>query len=149
MRKALLGIFIFFLGTIKLFSHCQIPCGIYDDNMRFNRIREHVATIEKSINSIKNLEKEKENHNQLVRWINNKEEHAEKIMEIATHYFLIQRIKITDKKDDEESYFKKVELLHRMMVYAMKTKQSLDIGNIKLLRKTVDEFEKIYSHDVK
>ena len=34
---------------VMLSGHCQIPCGIYDDEVRFKLMREHVETIEKSI----------------------------------------------------------------------------------------------------
>ena len=34
-------------------SHCQIPCGIYGDSMRFSMMREDCDTLEKSMNQIK------------------------------------------------------------------------------------------------
>ena len=40
------------------FSHCEIPCGIYDDEMRVRMIAEHVTTIEKSMKSIEILMKQ-------------------------------------------------------------------------------------------
>ena len=43
--------FAFFFST-KSFAHCQIPCGIYDDKMRFTMMAEHVTTIEKSMNQM-------------------------------------------------------------------------------------------------
>ncbi|MCF7740851.1 MAG: superoxide dismutase, Ni, partial [Candidatus Marinimicrobia bacterium] len=64
-------------------AHCQIPCGIYDDVTRFKLMREHVETIEKSMNTVMDLQKEEDiNYNQLVRWINNKDEHADKFNDI-------------------------------------------------------------------
>ena len=33
--------------TGKLTAHCEIPCGIYDDQLRLQLMREHVMTIEK------------------------------------------------------------------------------------------------------
>jgi len=84
--------FLFF--TVKTSAHCEIPCGIYDDEMRINMMNEHITTIEKSMNQIMKIEKEKRHHsNQLVRWIINKERHADEIQEIVTQYFLTQRIK--------------------------------------------------------
>ena len=66
-------------------AHCQIPCGIYDDDARFTLMREHVATIEKSIKQITALGgEEKKNWNQLVRWVDNKEHHADELSEIVT-----------------------------------------------------------------
>ena len=70
--------FIFALA-VNASAHCEIPCGIYDDQMRINLIKEHITTIEKSMIQIMKIEKEKDHHsNQLVRWIMNKEHHADK-----------------------------------------------------------------------
>lgn len=121
-------------------AHCEIPCGIYDDQMRLEMISEHTETIEKSVNRIKDLSDDKDkNHNQLVRWIDNKEHHATEIQHIVSQYFLTQRIKLGDKQ-----YEQKLEALHRMLVYAMKCKQSLDPANIEELRKATREFKKLY-----
>ena len=31
--------------TSVVFSHCEIPCGIYDDPMRLDMMAEHITTI--------------------------------------------------------------------------------------------------------
>ncbi len=60
------------------YCHCQIPCGIYDDEARFASISEHITTIEKSMKEIERLSAEaKPNMNQIVRWVNNKDQHAD------------------------------------------------------------------------
>ena len=38
-----------------VYSHCQIPCGIYDDDMRFKMMEEHITTIEKSMKLISQI----------------------------------------------------------------------------------------------
>ena len=38
-----------FMGSGFLYSHCQVPCGIYGDPTRFQLMAEHVTTIEKSM----------------------------------------------------------------------------------------------------
>ena len=43
---------LLFAGTAA--SHCEIPCGIYDDQMRITLLNEHIATIEKSMDKINN-----------------------------------------------------------------------------------------------
>ena len=131
----------------KLFAHCQIPCGIYDDPMRFSMLREHVTTIEKSMNQIMELgAAEKTNWNQIVRWVNNKDEHADELSHIVTFYFLAQRIKPVDpgKANDYKKYLHQLELLHHMVVYSMKAKQTVDLENVKKLRALIDEFEASY-----
>jgi len=54
-------------------AHCEIPCGIYDDQMRIRFIAEDITTIEKAMKQIDELSaKVPLNYNQLVRWISNK-----------------------------------------------------------------------------
>ena len=127
--------------------HCEIPCGIYEDGLRIKLMNEHVTTIEKSMNSINELSKDsKPNYNQLVRWVMNKEEHAKKIQDIVSQYFLHQRIKVKSSDDPEayKNYLNKLELLHKISVCAMKTKQSTDLELIKSLQGKVADFESEY-----
>ena len=62
------GFFLVFIMAGNLIAHCEIPCGIYDDQVRANLIYEHTVTIEKSMKKIAVLSKEAPvNYNQLVR----------------------------------------------------------------------------------
>ncbi len=128
-------------------SHCQVPCGIYGDQMRFEMFREHIATLEKSMNQFHELSMNPEaNINQLVRWVNNKDHHADEFTDIVTYYFLAQRIKIKDPQNKTEfsDYQKKITLLHQMMVFSMKCKQTTDLKNVEMLKSLVTQFEDIY-----
>ena len=121
-------------------AHCEIPCGIYDDQVRADLIGEHIDTIEKSMKQIEGLSKaDPINYNQLVRWINNKELHANKLQEIVTQYFMTQRI-----KTDAANYAKKINILHEMLIYAMKCKQTTDLANTERLRTLLKDFEALY-----
>ena len=128
------------------FGHCEIPCGIYGDRMRITMIAEHITTIEKSMKMIDRLSKEKEqNYNQLVRWVTNKEKHANEIQKIVTQYFMTQRIKpVKEGSEGYKIYVEQVTLLHKMLVYSMKTKQAVDPVNAMKLRKLLEQFEKAY-----
>jgi nickel superoxide dismutase len=138
--QILVGCSIIFLFSVQAFAHCEIPCGIYDDEMRINLINEHIVTVEKSINQIIGIEKqEHHNSNQLVRWIINKERHADEIQEIVTQYFMTQRIKL-----DTENYEKKLGLLHQMLIYSMKCKQTTDLANVSKLKELVNGFKALY-----
>ncbi|MCK4559618.1 MAG: superoxide dismutase [Calditrichia bacterium] len=145
--KLFLLIFIFALMVNQAYSHCQIPCGIYGDHTRFDMLVEHIQTIEKGMNQINELSKNSSaNINQLVRWVNNKDEHADEFTEIVTYYFLAQRIKIADSQKTEEfaDYQKKLTILHQMMVFSMKCKQTTDLKNVEELKSLVSQFEDIY-----
>ena len=138
---------ILFSMITKAYAHCEIPCGIYDDSLRVALIEEHIGTVEKSMKTIIDLSKEKNiNYNQLVRWIDNKEAHAEKIQMIVSQYFMNQRIKpaTTEEKKEYERYVKELTLLHQILIYSMKCKQTTDIAHITKLRELTAEFKKSY-----
>jgi len=136
---------IILLAASYAAAHCEIPCGIYDDEMRINMIAEHITTIEKSMNQIIKLEgHQPANYNQLIRWVLNKENHANEIQEIVTKYFMTQRIKI-----GTENYSKKLTVLHKLMVYTMKCKQTTDLSHIGTLRSLLGEFRDLYFSQAK
>ncbi len=121
-------------------AHCEVPCGIYDDQMRINMIDEHITTIEKSMKQIIELAGQKPmNHNQISRWVMNKEDHANKLQNIVTQYFMTQRIKL-----DTKQYSEKLTLLHKLLVYAMKCKQTTDVSHIATLRSVLKAFQDLY-----
>ncbi len=129
------------------YSHCQVPCGIYDDEARFDMIAEHITTVEKSMKLIESLSaQQKLNMNQVIRWVNNKEKHADEISHIVTYYFMAQRLKLPAKGNTKafNEYIKKLTLLHEMLIYAMKTKQTTDLDNVDKLRSLLYEFHKVY-----
>ena len=129
------------------FSHCEIPCGIYGDEARFETIAEHITTVEKSMQMVVELSQEEPiNYNQLVRWVNNKETHAQEIQQIVYQYFLTQRVKPVEesKPDEYKEYLKKLTLLHEMLVYAMKAKQTTDLEHVKKLKSLLTEFHEVY-----
>ena len=129
-------------------AHCQIPCGIYDDELRVQLIEEHITTVEKSMNQIITLgAAENVDYNQLVRWVSNKEAHAQEIQDIVTAYFMAQRIKPPKDHGDESAvneYMHKLALLHHIQIHAMKAKQSTDLDEIETLRGLVAKFRSAY-----
>lgn len=144
---AMLFVGLFALAAVQsLYPHCQVPCGIYDDQMRIKMIAEHITTIEKAMNQINTLSKENPvNYNQVVRWVMNKESHAEELSDIVTYYFMTQRLKPMTKTDKNYAdYRKKLELLHHMLFYTMKAKQTTDLSHVETLRKLLKEFEAAY-----
>ena len=134
----------FFVSTVA--AHCEIPCGIYDDKLRTQLIAEHATTIEKSMKQIMELSKaDPVNYNQLVRWVSNKEDHATEIQQIVSQYFMTQRI-----KPDQKKYSEKLIVLHKLLIAAMKCKQTTDLSHVNALRDHLKEFKLLYfsdSHD--
>lgn len=135
-------------------DHCEVPCGIYGDSLRISLLYEHASTVEKAMKKIGTLSSEEApNYNQLVRWINNKEKHAEEIQHIVSQYFLHQRVKLV--KEDlpkkkymaaMDKYHNQLSSLHEVLVYAMKSKQTTDVGNVEKLKTALKDFEDYYFH---
>jgi len=124
-----------------IFGHCQVPCGVYTDDLRFMQMLEDQTTIEKSSKLILELSSKDDgqSHNQLARWVAAKESHASKIQKIIAEYFLTQRIKSSSKH-----YEKLLKGAHSVMVAAMKCKQSTDASTAKDLKSSILAFQKIY-----
>lgn len=127
--------------NIKLFAHCQIPCGIYSDAAQIIQIKEDLQTIEKSILMINKLsgEYDPQSLNQLNRWISSKEKHAQNIHDIISQYFLTQRI-----KQSSRNYENELITLHQLLVSIMKCKQSVSKENVKKSDKLLDDFSQLY-----
>ncbi len=128
------------------FSHCEIPCGIYGDQTRITLLLEDISTVEKSMQQINKLQGSTPlNYNQVVRWVNNKEEHANKIQHIATQYFMTQRIKPkAEGTDGHAKYLKQLTSMHSLMIHAMKAKQTTDVAHCEHMRRIIEEFAKAY-----
>ena len=77
--------FVTLLTASSLSAHCQVPCGIFSDELKFSELGEHVVTIEKSARLISELSAKEDltanDYQQLVRWTTNKETHAQKIID--------------------------------------------------------------------
>lgn len=139
LQLAVIAIFSF-LATANALSHCEIPCGIYDDEVRIKLIGEHIATIEKSMGKIEELKQaEAQDQNQLIRWVMNKEDHANQLQHIVTQYFMTQRLMV-----GAENYVEQLGILHQMLIAAMKSKQTTDTKYTAELKDLLSRFEKLY-----
>ncbi|MEM9410344.1 MAG: superoxide dismutase [Ni] [Planctomycetota bacterium] len=126
--------------------HCEVPCGIYADQMRFEQMLEDTATIAKAIDSVLEFSEAMGNGNlsaksinQVSRWIQTKENHATNTQHIIAQYFLTQRIKA-----DKENYTKQLTAAHSVMVAAMKCKQDANPETAKTLKKTILDLYRAY-----
>jgi len=145
------GVLLASLTGSNAFAHCQIPCGIFDDAARFAMMEERVATIEKSMKQVIALSGPENttangSYNQVVRWVETKDSHADELSDIATYYFLAQRVKPVDKENKEAygKYINEITWLHRIIVHAMKAKQTTDLEHVEKLRDLIGKFRKSY-----
>ena len=130
------------LAAPQALAHCQVPCGIYADDNVFVLMEKDVETIQKAIAQ---LTGEKLDMNQTVRWVTNKESHAQSIQDTVAKYFLAQRIKLSEAEKSPETYAEKLTLLHKITVLAMKCKQTTDAEHAKSLAKAVAAFKAAYT----
>ena len=122
-------------------AHCEVPCGIYDDQRRFEEMLEDQETIAKGMGEIREMAGKSDplSVNQTVRWINTKEAHATNIQHTISQYFMTQRIKA-----DKEGYAKKLAAAHAVMVAAMKCKQNTDGEMAEALKVKIQDFYRAY-----
>lgn len=121
--------------------HCEVPCGIYADQRRFESMLEDTDTIAKASAQIIELSEKEDalSHNQLARWVATKEKHATDVQHTIAQYFMTQRI-----KPDAEDYTGKLTAAHAVMVAAMKTKQGVDAELAEQLKASILAFHKAY-----
>jgi len=122
-------------------SHCQIPCGIYDDYARVQLMLEDSATIEKADKLIADLagKSDAQSQNQIVRWVMNKEKHSQNIISTICDYFLTQRVKPT-----QNDYAERLIKHHAVIIAAMKAKQNADKKYAMDLQKSIEALAPYY-----
>ena len=119
--------------TLK--AHCEIPCGIYDDHARVESMLEDAATVAKSAKLITELsgKTDAQSQNQLIRWVMNKEKHAQNVINTISNYFLTQRVKLIQK-----DYAERLKKHHAVILAAMKAKQNADVKYSQSLKEAIE-----------
>jgi nickel superoxide dismutase len=125
----------------SLSAHCEVPCGIYGDQQRFEAMLEDHTTVKKAMDQVGAMagKTDAQSFNQLARWVSNKESHATRIQHTIAQYFMAQRIKPADPK-----YVDKLTKAHAVIIAAMKCKQTVDAGAADALRASILAFHKAY-----
>jgi len=125
----------------RVIAHCQIPCGIYDDYARVQTMLEDAVTVEKSAKLINELagKSDAQSQNQIVRWVMNKENHAQRIISTIGDYFLTQRVKPSQK-----DYADRLKKHHAVILAAMKAKQNSDVKYAQALKEKIETLLSFY-----
>ncbi len=131
----------FFIYSSPVYSHCQIPCGIYDDHARVQAMLIDAATTRKSVMLISELsvKSDAQSNNQIVRWIMNKEKHAQNVISTISDYFLTQRVKVKQR-----DYVERLKKHHAVIVAAMEVKQNADMKQVDYLEARIKELLPYY-----
>lgn len=142
LKKSLLALLLITLHASTAFGHCQIPCGIYDDHARVKSLLEDAATARKATFEMAVLagKADPQSANQMVRWVMNKESHAQNIIATIGDYFLTQRVKASQK-----DYEQRLKDHHAVIVAAMKVKQNADDSYVDALEKAIKKLFAYYA----
>jgi len=113
-------------------GHCQVPCGIFDNPKLVLEVKEYALTISKAHMMIQEINKTEakspeaqvDQFNQMTRWVMTKEEHCKKIITAISEYCLCQKVAPPADGADKTAYLQLLEAHHKVMVCAMKAKQS-------------------------
>jgi nickel superoxide dismutase len=134
-------IVILFGSADYVAAHCEVPCGIYADQRRFESMLEDQETVAKAMDQIRQLADKDDalSHNQLARWVSTKEAHATATQQIIAQYFMTQRIKPTST-----NYKEQLTAAHAVMIAAMKCKQNVDTADAERFRKAITIFHAAY-----
>ena len=142
MLRPILSVAVLCTLASVAMAHCQVPCGIYGDQLRFEQMLEDEHTISKAqlqINELAGGEVDAQTVNQMGRWVTTKEDHATNIQNTIAAYFLAQRI-----KPDSASYVKQLTAAHAVIIAAMKCKQSADPATAKVLETAIFDLYRAY-----
>jgi len=130
------------------YNHCQVPCGIFDDPAVVGELRQACTTIRKAMRSSRALHQtmgsDLLSFNQMVRWVDTKEEHCSMIISRVSEYCLCQRVKRVNFAS-ESDYLQALKIHHTVMQAAMKAKQSVDEQDCIALEHAVEDLAKMYT----
>lgn len=105
-----------------LHSHCQMPCGIYHDDMVFDQIDQYVETMVKCFTVLNDSKFATiQERNEFIRWILNKDKMSDEVAQFITSYFLQQKI-----KPGEPDSVKRLVSAHKLLVDLVLIKQTVD-----------------------
>ena len=144
MKKALfLTAAALLIGQFPLQSHCQLPCGVYHDDLVFDQIDQYIETMYKGITVIKDSKFETvADRNETVRWVLQKDKASDEAAMTITTYFLQQKIKPSEADTE-----KKVLSAHKLLFLLVKIKQNVDRDIVVEFSKEWDNFKGMFHRE--
>lgn len=129
--------------TGSLMGHCQMPCGIYHDDIVFDEIDQYIETMHKGISVLTSSKfgdtKEK---NEFIRWVVEKEKASDTVAELITRYFLQQKI-----KPGEPDTVKKVTSAHLLLFTLVGIKQNTALSFVEDFAKEWEKFKLMFHRE--
>ncbi len=127
----------------SLSAHCQMPCGIYHDDMVFDQIDQYGETMYKGI-AVMNDSKFStvKERNEFVRWTLEKDQASDEVASIITKYFLQQKI-----KPGEPDTAKRLESAHRLLFLLVAIKQNTDLSFVNEFTEEWEKFKLMFHRE--
>lgn len=124
-------------------GHCQMPCGIYHDDMVYDQIDQYSETMYKGIAVMldSKFQTVKE-RNEFIRWTMLKEEASNDVATLLTTYFLQQKI-----KPGEPDTPKRIESVHRLLFLLVAIKQNADLEFVKEFTEEWEKFKLMFHRE--
>ncbi len=139
-KKVLLAVSLCLFFHIQLIAHCQMPCGIYHDDMVFDQIDQFIETSVKGIGVMQdNKFTTVQDHNAFIRWVIQKEKGCNEIAELILTYFLQQKI-----KPGQEDTAKRLLSAHRLLFYLVQIKQTSDLKAVNDFYEEWEQFKLMF-----
>lgn len=147
MQK-LLGLIVLACGLFignGLVAHCQMPCGIFHDDIVYQRIDEYIETMAKAVKVLKeNTFETTQDKNAFVRWVGLKEHVSDEMANLMLTYFLQQKI-----KPGEEETPKRLISAHKLLFLMVKIKQNVDMEIVNQFSAEWKNFKELFSPSTK
>lgn len=121
-------------------AHCQMPCGIYHDDMVYDQIDQYVETMVKGMSILKKNDfSSPAESNRFTRWVIQKENASNEVAEILLTYFLQQKI-----KPGESDTAARLESAHKLLFLLVAIKQNSDVAVVDQFSDEWDKFKNMF-----
>ncbi len=140
MIKNILFSGLLFVSPLALSAHCQMPCGIYHDNMVYDQIDQFVETVYKGISVLNDSKfSTPRERNEYIRWVGEKESLCSNTAELIMTYFLQQKI-----KPGEKDTVKRLTSAHNLLFLLVAIKQNTDLETVKQFNGEWEKFKLMF-----
>lgn len=126
-----------------LHGHCQMPCGIYHDDMVFDQIDQYVETMYKGITVMSESKfTSLKDKNEFVRWVVQKENASNEAANLLVTYFLMQKV-----KPGEDDTIKRLTSAHKLLFLIVQIKQNADVEFVEAFNEEWEKFKLMFHRE--
>lgn len=127
-------------ASLNLSAHCQMPCGIYHDDMVFDQIDQFVEKMVKCMWVLNNSKFQTPRERaEFIRWVGLKEKTSDEIAQEITTYFLQQKI-----KPGEEETAERLAKAHQLLFLLVAIKQNTDVAVVDQFAENWEQFKLMF-----